>query len=414
VMTAAMIAFVPSVGQPIPPPRPVAKPTVQLVALVQPTNLPATPPILTVLLNSPLALLGPAEPLGTGLPPTPAPLAIPIAPNLADTIDNIYVSVEPWVQYGFEVATAAVRWIPYVGYFAGFIMDGYFFGESIVASAVFNFTDFLRGNGGIVQNLVDFGVDVGLAFVWLGIDAVGTVIPLPPCCYPPRPPVQGPFLAAAGTTFSSPAMKNEPTLTSVEDLLAAPKGSGLIGGLIEKIASGPLLGRFADIAAPGPGLEAVVPDIQTPEPPINRPVGDGSLTKLIQSFTHEDAPGRTTSVNAPRPGLEAVVPDIQTPEPPINRPVGDGRLTKLIQRFTHEDAPGGTTSVNVQSLGAGGNDTQDQPRPRPHKLVRDVSSAVRDLVSSAPHPLRDRLAAAKLKKDNGDNGHNGDNGGATE
>ena len=58
-----------------------------------------------VLLNSPLALLGPAAPLGTGLPPAPTPQAIAVAPNLANTIDNIYISVEPWVQYGFEVAT---------------------------------------------------------------------------------------------------------------------------------------------------------------------------------------------------------------------------------------------------------------------------------------------------------------------
>ena len=120
-----------------------------------------------------------------------------VAPNLADTIDSIYIAVEPWVEYGFEVATAVVRWIPYVGWFAGLIMDGYFFVEGLVASGVFNFTDWLRGNGSVVENLVDFGIDVGLAFVWLGLDALNSFIPLPPfCCYPPRPPAQGPFLAS--------------------------------------------------------------------------------------------------------------------------------------------------------------------------------------------------------------------------
>ncbi len=39
------------------------------------------------------------------LPPTPAPIRFAIAPNLADTIDGIYIAVEPWVEYGFEVAT---------------------------------------------------------------------------------------------------------------------------------------------------------------------------------------------------------------------------------------------------------------------------------------------------------------------
>ena len=51
---------------------------------------------------------------------------------------------------------------------SGLTRNGYFFGESLVASGVFNFTDWLRGEGGVVENLVDFGVDVGLAFVWLG------------------------------------------------------------------------------------------------------------------------------------------------------------------------------------------------------------------------------------------------------
>ena len=80
------------------------------------------------------------------------------------------------MQYGFEVATAAVRTIPYVGWFAGLIMDGYFFVEGLVASGVFNFTDWLRGNGGFAENLVDFGYDVGLAFIWLGLDALNTSI----------------------------------------------------------------------------------------------------------------------------------------------------------------------------------------------------------------------------------------------
>ena len=211
-VTASAVVFAQSV-QPAPPPRPA--PAVQLVAVVQPTALPPKLPLLTVLLNSPLALLGPAAPLGTGLPAAPTPQAIPIAPNLANTIDSIYISVEPWVQYGFEVATAVVRWIPYVGWFAGLIMDGYFFVEGLVASGVFNFTDWLRGNGGVVENLVDFGIDVGLAFVWLGLDALNSFIPLPPfCCYPPRPPAQGPFLAS--TMALEPTETVEGTMLSFE------------------------------------------------------------------------------------------------------------------------------------------------------------------------------------------------------
>jgi hypothetical protein len=197
VITAAAVAFGPSVQEPTPaasPPR--SAPPVQQIAVVQPLALAEQPPLLNVLLTSPLRLLGPAATPGT-LPPPPAPIQLAIAPNLADTIDGIYIAVEPWVQYGFEVATAIVRWIPWVGWFAGQIMVFYNFFESMVASGVFNFTDWLRGDGGAIENLVDFGIDVGLAFVWLGLDELAQFIPLPPfCCYPPRPPVQGPFLAA--------------------------------------------------------------------------------------------------------------------------------------------------------------------------------------------------------------------------
>ena len=96
------------------------------------------------------------------------------------------------MQYGFQVATAVVRWIPWVGWFAGFNHGFYFFVEGMVASGAFNIADWLRGDGGAVENLVDFGIDVGLAFVWLGIDALDNFVPLPPfCCYPAQPPHEG-------------------------------------------------------------------------------------------------------------------------------------------------------------------------------------------------------------------------------
>jgi hypothetical protein len=214
-----------TVTQTVEPPAP-AKPssTIRLVAAVQPQLSPDQTPILPVLLRNPLQLLGPAAPVGTNLPTPPAtPLAVPIAPNLANTIDGIYTAVEPWVRYGFEVATAVVRWVPYVGWFAGQIMVGYNFGESLVASGVFNFTDWLRGDGTAVQNIVDFGVDVGLAFVWLGLDEVSQVIPLPPfCCYPPRPPVQGPFLAAAETPADAVVQSSD---TITDESVKTPQAS---------------------------------------------------------------------------------------------------------------------------------------------------------------------------------------------
>jgi hypothetical protein len=257
-LTASAVAIAPSI-QPAPPPTPA--PTVQLVAAVQPLDLQEQPPLLTILLNSPLRLLGPAAAPGT-LPPPPAPVTLPpppattpfaIAPNLANTIDSVYIAVEPWVQYGFEVATAVVRWIPWVGWFAGQIMIFYHFFESMVASGVFNFTDWLRGQGGVVENLVDFGIDVGLAFVWLGLDELAQWVPLPPfCCYPPRPPVQGPFLALG--TLAAPTQTAELTMAAAADPSTTDVGKPEMPGNPFKAAG--------KETAPGQLAEATVADVE--------------------------------------------------------------------------------------------------------------------------------------------------------
>jgi hypothetical protein len=100
------------------------------------------------------------------------------------TIKNIYNAVEPWVQYGFELATYAVGWIPYVGWLSGQIMIFYFFGERIARSITFNIADWLGGNVSFVQGLINVGIDTVNSFIQLGIDEWNFF--LPPL--PPRPP----------------------------------------------------------------------------------------------------------------------------------------------------------------------------------------------------------------------------------
>ena len=78
-----------------------------------------------------------------------APIPGPNPPHPAairrDAIIGIYNAIEPWVRWGFEVATYAVGWIPYVGWLSGQIMIFYNFGERIVESLVFNFANWLWG-----------------------------------------------------------------------------------------------------------------------------------------------------------------------------------------------------------------------------------------------------------------------------
>lgn len=252
----SMLAVSAAVIAPLQPtPVPAPAPTVRLAAAVQPVEPGKEPPHIPALLRS-SGLVVETSAVQAAQPGVPNVFAIPIAPNLADGIDNLYLAVEPWVQYGFEVATAAIAWIPYVGFLSGLIMDAYFFGESLVASAVFNFTDFLRGDGGIIENLVDFGVDVGLAFVWLGLDALSTFVPLPPCnCYPPRPPVQGPFLALDALTSLMKPEQNAKTMDSTYfDELSTQDESGLAETDSEQLET---LGEELNKEQGAPGEELV-------------------------------------------------------------------------------------------------------------------------------------------------------------
>ncbi len=95
---------------------------------------------------------------------------------------------------------------------------------------------------------------------------------------------------------------------------------------------------------------------------------------------------------------------VQTPEPTQPKAPRVSGLAKFIQKITQRGAADGTTSVNVQTLGdeqiVGENGAGDQTRPRPHGPVGTVNSAVRNLVASVPHPLRDRAAAPKDEKGN--------------
>ncbi len=120
--------------------------------------------------------------------PTIAPSPPLIA--IADAVDAIYSAVEPWVRYVFDWVAVAAWFIPWVGW----IVDDqitvlYNFGENLVNSAVFNTTDWLRGQGSALKNIADWVVDFGLALWTLGLDEINNWIPLPPGLYPPDPPV---------------------------------------------------------------------------------------------------------------------------------------------------------------------------------------------------------------------------------
>jgi hypothetical protein len=180
-VTAAAIAFVPSVTESAAPSMQASTPIVRassatfhLAAAVQP--MAPLPGLLT-------------DWLQRAVVPSSAPVAV--GASIDSAIKNVYTAVQPWVRYGFEVATYAVGWLPVVGWLAPQITIFYNFGERIARSVTFNVADFIGGNVSFVQGVGNVVVDTINSFISLAKDELAFFLPpLPPF------PLIGPLAAA--------------------------------------------------------------------------------------------------------------------------------------------------------------------------------------------------------------------------
>jgi hypothetical protein len=116
--------------------------------------------------------------------PSPPTEPLPTPGSIPSSLEAAYHAIEPWVQYGFEIAQYAVGWIPYVGWLSGQIMIFYQLGEGIVHAIAHNTLDWLDGNGSFAQNLgegIRWSIDTLIQF---GINEWNYFLPpLPP--FPP-------------------------------------------------------------------------------------------------------------------------------------------------------------------------------------------------------------------------------------
>lgn len=143
-------------------------------------------------------------------PPSRPEAAPSLTPNNANTaVKNFYNAVEPWVRYGFEVATYAVGWVPYVGWLAPQIMIFYNFGERIARSITFNVDDWLLGPLPFVDGLRNVARDSWNALVQLGIDQWNFW--LPPL--PPLPPITAAAYVSTPADPAAPAVYADAGLT---------------------------------------------------------------------------------------------------------------------------------------------------------------------------------------------------------
>ncbi|KUH77969.1 hypothetical protein AU184_13205 [Mycolicibacterium novocastrense] len=210
VVTLAVSALVIAPVRPAPPPEPAA--TVRLVASVQPAPMAIRTGPSVPALELPELLIWWLERI---VVPPSAGASFP-APNFPDVvggnsidsaIKNVYNAIEPWVEWGFDVAAYAVGWIPYVGWLAPQIEIFYNFGERIVRSITFNIADWLGGNISFWDGLVRVAVDTINSFIFLANDQLAFW--LPPL--PPIPPI-GPFAAEAAEAGIQLSALDESTL----------------------------------------------------------------------------------------------------------------------------------------------------------------------------------------------------------
>jgi hypothetical protein len=109
--------------------------------------------------------------------------------SIANAIENAYLVVEPYVQYGFNLLAYAVGFVPWVGFLAPQINFLYNLIEPIVQSALFNTVDWLSGAISFGHGLSNFfaattssiNVFIQTEINWL----LGFLPPLPP--FPPLP-----------------------------------------------------------------------------------------------------------------------------------------------------------------------------------------------------------------------------------
>jgi hypothetical protein len=147
-----------------------------------------------------------------------APAALAGFPGIQNAIINAYNAVNPWVDYGVNLAQYAVGWIPVASFFAPQIGIVYYsLIDPIVTSAVYNTAYVLGGSIGIIQgisNVINDSINAGIGFVNAEINwALSFLPPLPPL----------PFAAAQTTALKVAAESTAQGTTETADPTVADK-----------------------------------------------------------------------------------------------------------------------------------------------------------------------------------------------
>lgn len=143
------------------------------VAVVAGTSV-LTQPVDTAERAAPVRVIAAVEYTASSTPLRPRPAVAPnsaadVSTPFADAIDDAFIDLTVVVRTGI---TPVLNRLGFVG---KQIYIGLNLIESLTASAVFNGTDILRGEG-VVANLRDVATDVGYSALFVAIDEVSTVM----------------------------------------------------------------------------------------------------------------------------------------------------------------------------------------------------------------------------------------------
>lgn len=360
VMTAATLVIVPSVHEPVPaapsaPVTAVASHTVALTALTTPTAPAAALTQLPDLIVDWVRRIS-VPPSADATFPTPQFPPVIGGTSIDSTIKNVYNAVEPWVQWGFELAAYAVGWVPYVGWLAPQIMIFYNFGERIVRSVTFNVADWLGGQTSFVQGLINVGVDTINSFIYLANDELAFW--LPPL--PPIPPI-GPLSATS-----------ELADANVTALKAAPE---------------------ATLATAEPVDQTLDPTVAEYE--VSRPVTDPSAsTSPVESLTAE-----TTAAKLPTPEVAADVETVETVSVTARMQTSTTTATGNVE--AQGEVRAGSQTTDHQAAAAGASPANAKPVDRsadPKPTALEVTATAAETPTTKTEATEDKGDKGKDEK----------------
>ena len=258
------------------------------------------------------------------------------------------------MRYGFEVATYAVGWVPYVGWLSPQIMIFYNFGERIVESLVVNSANWLWGPLPFGQGLGNIARDSWDALVQLGIDEWNFWLP-------PLPPL--PFGVQA--TQTQPATTD--TLVPAGQSVTRPHPLRHLLTALRRAREGldPIAPR--EVGLPLKKADLVdAPTVATPANPAEDPQPEADL--LQSEATPRTADEQNTNPSAGTSDLSDATSNVTSPPPtPRGKPKPFGKKPKPVAEPSDPPTrPSNEAVSRPNGLVGGANDSAGKPSAPKH------------------------------------------------